>query len=567
MNKRFLSLFLIAVLGTTVTGCKSNVEKTDSLTLEEVAGRRLAQTTADEKDNIIYNIISDRITVDKSNLLKINKKDMAAIRICLEKVDKYLKGEDNDALSFSYGNYLLTEFAKTPFEWEQFKISEIGYDPATRLYFVDVKYRTTESLKSVVPPSAIPNGSASEEAKKKQRIEDYQNVLELQNEGSESANQKLQDFIVKWGEPEKIRAEQQGISLLERTRKLDSNTKGIGRLTYSGLLADTNLNVGGALTIRYVFNYKHNLGEETDMTVKALYLKDYELSSSEALLSQYSSKNNTGIEVLKPFVDKLILSHNKAVEETNHVGLFKLFEDYGGMDKYYDDLSNYTYTSYGGYTYNILEKKGDTLIVKVDRVSKTRAKGTNMSFPTYQESLIFNLALANDDTLKIKSIYPISVKMVGEPLSVIENVTGVSDIINYSSSSFTKENEIAVKNTLKKFSKAVLKGDVSSKEFTSIVDMGISQSTLQKIAHTVTALHADKKTSYIVSWNTKTNGFASITLREIFETKEGNYDTEATVDVALSDSEWKVVDYTRTLNVKTEKTDFSKKNALCIDEK
>ncbi|HBG5344188.1 TPA: hypothetical protein KQG29_001552 [Clostridioides difficile] len=560
-----LSMIILLSLGT--TACKSNIEKTDSLSLEEVAGRRLAQKSEDEKDSIIYNLVRDRITVDKSNLLKISSKDMLAIRSCLENVDRNLKGADNEALSFDYSNYLLTEFAKTPFEWEQYKVNEVGYDPATRLYFVDVKYKTTNSLKSVIPSSAIPSGSASEEAKKKQRAEDYQNILDLKNSGSAEADTKLQEFIATWGEPDKIQAEQQGVSLMERTRKLSSSTGGIGRLTYSGLLADTNLNVGATLTIRYVFNYRHNLGEETDMTVKALYLKDYELSSSDAILSQYSNKDNTGIEILKPFVDKLILSYNKAIEETNHVGLFKLFEDYAGIDKYCDDLSNYTYTNFNGYTYKILEKKGDTLVVKVDRITKSRAKGTKMSFPTYQETLIFNLALSNDDSLKIKSVYPIKSKMVGEPLSVIEDVSGVSDMINYSRNSFTDENEKAVKDTLKKFSKAVFKADVSSEDFTQVVDMGISQTVLQKIAETVTSIKADKKTTYIISWDTKTNGFVTVRLREIFETKDNNYDTEATVDIASTDSGWKIVDYNRTLNVKTDKSDFSKKNALCIDKK
>lgn len=565
-RKKIIALMMCGVTLIGVTGCNS-VKNVEPLSLEEVAGRRLANVTSDERDILVFEQVSGRITVDKDNLIKIPSKDMNAINKLINNVGENLKGVNNKALSNEFANYLLTEFAKTPYEWQQSKLEAVGYDPATRLYFVDVEYNTTGALKSAVPSSKIPNGSDTEVVLKQKRYEDYLEYMNYKYNSNPVADQKYTDFVARWGDVNLIMEEQQGLSLLERTRKRTSETGGIGRLTYAGLVSDSRLNQSAKMKVRYVLKYKHNLGEETDLEVNSLYVKEYKLGNPEQLLGQYSAKNNKGVEVLKPFVDKLILSYNKAVETTNNTGLNSLFDNYGTIDKYYADLKEYSYTNFGGYKYKILERNGTSLVVQVDRVVKNRAKGADMSLATYQETSIFNLVLDNDDSLKIKSVYPIESKMIGEPMSVIKDVSGISNLIQYSSESFTKENEKKVEDVLKKFSKAVYKGTVDTPEFNETVDMGVSQVTLKKMASAIQSLKSDKKTTYIVNYNTKSNSFVSVTLRDIFETDSGNYDTESIVDLANTNGEWKIIDYTRTLNVQTEKTEISSKNALCVDGK
>lgn len=608
-KKKLVCVLLSGVTGMSVVGCNS-IKSTEPLTLEEVAGKRLASITSDDREKIVFEQISGRIVVDKDNLIQIDEKDMSVISNLINSVNANLRGEDNKALSTEFANYLLTEFAKTPYEWEQSNIEAIGYDPATRLYFVDVEYKTNGNLKSAIATSKIPMGSPTEDVLKQKRYEDYMNYMTLRANGNPQADAKLNEFVSRWGSVESIKEEQQGVSLLERTRKkaksqpvveappvvettpvegegaegvvegevapvepvvetpvVQSSGNGIGKLTYAGLVSDNKLNVGAKMTVRYVLKYKYNLGEETDLMVNSLYVKNYELNDADNLLKSYNSENNKGVEVLKPFIDKLILSYNKAVETTNNIGLYQLFDNYGAIDKYYEDLSKYTYTNFGGYTYNILERSGTNLVVQVDRVVKTRARGTEMSLPTYQETSIFNIVLDKDDTLKIRSVYPVKSTMIGEPLSVIENVSGVSDLINYSNESFTKENQDKVEAVLKQFSKAVIKGSVDCKEFNQSVDMGVSQLTLKKMADAITSIDANKKTTYIVNWGTKSNSFVSVTLRDIFETETGNYDTESIVDLANTGGVWKIVDYTRVLNVQTEKTQMDSKDALCVDTK
>ena len=323
------------------------------------------------------------------------------------------------------------------------------------------------------------------------------------------------------------------------------------------------------MTVRYVLKYALNLGEETDLTVDALYLKNYTLNGYEQILKNYNLKDTASLEVLKPFIDQLILSYHKCVEESNHIGLYKLFNDYSTIDKYYDEIRDYTYNSIGGYNYQILERKnkGKEVAVKVNRVNQIRARGAEMSLPTYEETLIYNLVLGQNDTIYIKDIYLLNSELIGEPLSVIKNVTGISEQIQYSDVAFSDANKVKVEELLKKFSSVVTNSDYSSDKFLECVDLGISQNTLNRMADTIKAITPSKKSMYIVSWNTKTNVYCSVTVREVFECANGNFDTEAVIDMGNRNGEWNVVNYTRTVNIKTNNSVVDYSNAFCVDER
>lgn len=569
--RRILSLLTVGALGVTLlSGCakSSSVSNIPALTLEEVAGKRLAQLSTDQKEGLIYKYVSDRIVVDKDRLMTISDTDMSRINTVLSNANQSLKGENKLALSEEYANYLLLEFAKTPYEWEQIKVDPVGFDPAARLYFVDVTYNTTKQYKKAIPNSKIAKGSENEELLKQKRYRDYIYYLELKGKGDATrAEAAYNNFVNAWGPVADIMEEQQGVSLLERTRKQNQDSGGLGKLTYSGLVSDAKLSVGATMTVRYILRYKFNLGEETDLEIMSLYVKDYALDNADKIIDSYNIEETVGVEVLKPFIDQTILSYNKAIEECNEVGLNSLFEDYSLIDKYYEDMYKYSYISIGGYTYDILERNGTNVVVKVNREIKTRARGADMSLPSYDDVVIFNMVLSNDDSIKIKSVYPVKSTLVGEPLSVIRNVSGISELIQYSGEAFTESNKGKVEDAIKKFSKVVLEGEVDSTTFTNIVDIGVSQMNLQKIADTITSINANKKATYIVSWDTKTNVYCSLTLREIFQTSTGNLDTESVIELVNRNGVWRVVNYTRVLSVKTTKTAIDTKTALCVDEK
>lgn len=558
-----------ALAGVTIllAGCgASAIEDVPAMTLEEVAGQRLAQLSTDEKEGLIYQHVTDQIKVDKERLINIDSKDATRINTLLSQANNYLKGSNNDSISSEYANYLLMEFARTPYEWKQSKVDMVGFDPAARLYFVDVTYETTDKFKNVVPSSKIPNGSPDEDFLKDQRYKDYISYLTYRNNGDAArSSQVLGAFVKAWGSVESVMQEQQGVSLVERTRAFNQSSGGLGKLTYNGLVQDSKFTGGAKMTVRYVMKYKFNLGEETDLQISALYLKDYALNDAETISKSYVS-DTVGVEVLKPFIDKLILSYHKAVEENNDSGLYSLFFDYSSLDKYYEDLNKYTYNSIGGYNFKILSRSGKNVAVEVKRLNQIRAKGAEMSLPTYNETLIYNLVLDDDDKIKIRSVNLLNSTMAGEPISVIKNVSGVSDMIQYSGESFTASNKDKVEEVLKAFSKVVFDAQVDDSDFTDIVDIGVSQSTLKKISDVVQAVPgSNRKVNYIVSWDTKTNVYVSVTMREIFETTDGNLDTESVVDLVNRNGEWKVVNYTRKLNIKTGTTQVNAKNALSED--
>lgn len=571
-----------------LTGCSGvDVTKIEPLALEEVAGTRLAQMSQEEKDSLIFQYVSDSITVDAENLLVIDKQELTRVNNVLQGVNSMLKGGKNKQadgtqfLSDEYANYLLLEFAKTPYQWQQKSVTPVGYDPASRLYFIDVAYESTNEYKAVVPKSGIAKGETQEDVLKEQRYTDYVAYLTQRNTGNtEKATQLLQNFTLKWGNVTDIMNEQDQQTLLERVQK--QNTTGIGAITHTGLISDASLNVGAELTVRYVFKYRYNLGEETDLQVDSLYVKDYELKANK--YSQYmgleksiEKANKTdekeegvieaeNIAVLRPFIDKLILSYHKSIEETNHIGLNKLLSNYETVDKYYSDLNRYSYVTIGGYNYKVLARKGTQVDVLVDRVTQTRARGAEMTLPRYNERYIYTLQMNNDDTLQIKNVTLLERVLTGEPMSVIENVTGVSERIQYSGQSFTKENEEKVTEAIKQFMEVVYEGKTGSSKFTGIVDIGVSSDTLSQMNTLVTSVKdVEKKTNYIVTWNTKTNVYANVTVREVFKKGEKALDTEAVIELANRNGEWKVVNYTRTLSVVTGLSNLNTDKALSIN--
>lgn len=590
MSKRILSLVLISVMMCgLLTGCgfqenlqaAKQVEQTTPVTLSEVTGTRMSiSTTNEEIESEIYNYITDRIVVDSSLLISVKSQDEKNIRNLIANINTQLSGKAGiDALTDEYANYLLLEFARTPFEWSQSNVNILGFDPSTRLYFVDVTYSTTGQTKMIVPNSKIANGDPDGTVKKTKRYTDYITMLTYKMRGdSEKYTNSYNTFISRWGEIDDIFAEQQGVSLYERTQQRTSiqagenqATGGIGKLTYSGLQSNGAVqNIGAAtMTVRYVLKYELNLGEETDMCVESLYVKDFKLNNADSILKSVTKETSLiSLEVLKPFIDELIWSYNKCVEESNPEGLYSLYSGYETIDKYYDEIRDYTYNSIGAYTYEVLSRNGHTVVVKVNRINQIRARGADMSLPTYEETLLFVLELGRNDTILIKNIYLLNRNLIGEPLSVIRNVSGISEQIQYATVAFSDSNSEAIKETLKKFSAVVTNGDYSSDAFLEAVDIGISQVVMNRMANTIKSIVPTKKAMYIVSWDVKTNVYCSLTVREVFQCDNGNCDTEAVIDLGYRDGSWKVVNYTRTVNIKTDLTELTPENtsqALCLD--
>jgi hypothetical protein len=261
-----------------------------------------------------------------------------------------------------------------------------------------------------------------------------------------------------------------------------------------------------------------------------------------------------------------LLAYNRSIDEVNDPGLYGLYFDYGSVDKYYNDIRNSAYVKHMAYTYKVLARDGNTVLVRVDQTNKIRGKGTNMSFPTYSEVELVTFGVSDEDKLKILSMDLIKRELIGEPLTVVRDVVGVSEQMLFSEESFSRENRDKITEVLKEFSKIQLAGGISNPEFTTYVDTAVSSDELKIMRDALEAIKADQKVTWISSYIQSSNVYASLKIRELFIGEEV-YDTEAVVDLINRSGQWKIISYNRTLKIQLESANVVRTNSLFTTDK
>lgn len=609
-HKSAMLITLCCALVLSFTGCEStDVMNTPALTNANAGAIRDTMTAA-QKNSYIYSYLTDKTMIDTKALSKSSDLDNRAISVAVSDVNKELmgisdiKGTGYDGqgdsgklpISSDCANYMLTEFARTPYVWKYDTTTVQGYDPATRLYFVDVTYKTDSKIKYAIPDSFIVSGSPNEEVLKKARNDEYQAYLQAKINGGTGSSgqtpvQMLATFTSRWGNPDAIISSQSKQTLLDRVNGLGGKAQGIGAFSYTGIVGDPSDKVHASLgtlkgdnvwivkspatmTFRFVMNYSMNIGTTTGMGIKSFYLKDYKLSDSDNMVSQVKG-DITGVEVLRSYVNKLILTYHRAEEERDQHGLYSTYDMYNRWDNYYSAIADNTYLKYMGYTFDILGKKDDRVYVKVRYVKKSRANGSNMTYPVYEENSLLTLRIEKDDKLKIITDTLLNSKMTGEPTSVIKGVSGVSDKLLHSSVTFKPTNEVAIKSLITEFSKAQVKGNGDAFSITNYIDTGIKQDKRLEIENTAGSIKGvNKKIVWISGWPNKSNSYCELELREVYITDSDTFDTTSTYRLVNSSTntdarpDWHIVDIKRKMNVKlTSGEPVSETGALCVIRK
>lgn len=365
------------------------------------------------------------------------------------------------------------------------------------------------------------------------------------------------------------------------------SARGIGTYTYSGIAKQNFTTNEATMTFRLILDFKFNLGSQTSLGVSSVYLKDYMVYGNENTLQNLKGGANNaakydavnGLElitqnssVIKPYIDRCIDSYQKCIEENNIEGLYKLYgstktvDEYSGRvlsttsrfkdwDKYYYDWSNYAYTKFDAYEYEIISWVDNKVQALVTRNKKIRAKGSEMTMPSYSEEALITF-IVEDDSIYIDNEVVLSTHMVGEPVSMIKDVTGIASKIAYDEKSFSVENEAAVVEALKAFSKLQLtyanapttsvSGTVSEAGY---VDLGVGVDTLNAIKDTMGAIAAPtEKITWLGTWSTKSNVYCKVHVREVFFLSDGKTkDTEADIGLISRNGVWSVVSYDRSL--------------------
>jgi hypothetical protein len=632
-----------------------DMEALEPLTFEEIAAGNT--DSADTRENTVYQYITDTVTIDTSNLVSVTDAEKLDLQAGIEEVNTALISGDTTFVDAALLNYMLWEFAATPYNWEYSDYSIKGIDAATRLYFVDVTYKTKKTEKEVIPDSLIVRGAPDEETLKAKRYSDYitwlqsetqetdgltawqrlvqsewatadalsvfafglnyDNVLDgytvdakhtnkheiskqeidavygnsyVDSEGNIIASDNY-TFEDRWGSLDDIFATQSGVTmvdrLVERTKNTSTNIEDaieipdetaeneqndeivtnvleksnnnnvddIGVYTYSGL-TEVAKNYGATMTFRLVFKYAYSIGSDNAMALQSMYLYDYKLDDTNDLIESYTTETIQNGDVLLPYIQTAIKSYRKAVEESNHQGLYNLFVTYDKYDTYFADLIEYSYVSNGGMTIDLIGRKGDEVAMVVTQRTKKRAKGTNMSMPTYQEQVLMKVKLCTDDTIRIVSLTTLDSTLIGEPLSIIRNVTGVTEQIAYDSTAFSKANQHAVEQTIAEFEKIQIEyaaPDLKSTDY-DIIDLGMStaeKTNMLKYFETVNNIKASQGAVWLTSYVTKSNVYCSVNVREVFVGETTNLDSEATIGLLNRNGTWKVISYCRTMAVRT----------------
>lgn len=647
-----------------------DMEALKALTFEEIAAQNVL--SADAKENMVYRYVTDTVTIDTDKLIAVTDVEKDALINVVTQVNKALKTGVTDIISADMLNYVLWEMANTPYSWEYDTMEIKGVDAATRLFFVDVTYKTTDEKKTLIPDSVIVRGDSNEVALKAKRYSDYMIWLESQPDYSAPGSKWLSlieserltanamsvfvyglkydsvmdgytvdaqkkaeiatvdtfvdknveerswqeyTFEDRWGSLEDIFATQDGVTLVDRLQQYnkkneitstenrenvsedvdatvnedvnsetdietqdnyaeDVTTDGLGVYTYGGL-TEVAQDYGATMTFRFVFKYKYSIGTDTDMEIQSLYLYDYNLDASENLINAYTTETIKSADVLLPFINRTIKAYRKAEEESNHEGLYDLFVTYDKYDTYIADLLSYAYISNGGFTVQPIGRKGDEVAVVVTQRTQKRAKGTYMSMPTYQERVLMKVKLCEDDKVRIVSVTILDAILIGEPLSIIRDVTGVSDKIAYDSTAFTTYNASAVENIIGEFEKIQLNyngTDLDASVYDTI-DLGMAITEKAKMLDafkTVSAINPTQMSVWLTSYETRSNLYCNVKLREVFFGETGNLDAESVIGLLNRNGEWFVISYNRTLTVDTESvkdiTEFENSCLALIDK-
>jgi len=329
----------------------------------------------------------------------------------------------------------------------------------------------------------------------------------------------------------------------------------IGACTYTGL-TEVAADHGATMTFRFLLKDSYNLSLSNALKVQSVYLLDYELDDIDNLKDKYRTDTVLSVDVLRPYIETTIRSYRKCIDETNHIGLNSLFEAYGKYDNYYDDISNYSYITSGGYSVDIIGRKGNEFAVIVQQQIKERAKGTYMTFPTYLNTSLVKLKLCDDDKMRIISVTELSNSCIGEPVSVIKEVSGISEQIAFSSGDFTAINQAAVEKVIQDFENLQINynGKFDPTTTYKTIDIGLSNTSSSNIASLFKAvqdIQATKVSAYVLGYNNKSNRYVNVKLREVFSGGTKNWDTESELGLMFSNDAWYVISYNRSLAVET----------------
>lgn len=564
MRKRFVSLLTIVTSVILLGGCGDDSEYKEISSLESIDTSSVSSVSSitalskSDRENLIYQQIADRTLIDTTALDTISNEDGAVISNYIEDICARLKGADNDSLSDSFTNYLLFEMEKTPYEWSKSTVEILGINSSSRSFIVDVTFKTNNKLKNVKSDSAIPIGDPDYDRKCKNRLERYLEILEYKKNdynGVYDWQSKLDEFEEHYGTVESIIDSQIDYSLYEKAMQGEVNT-------YSCMVDSEVEQLGATMKVRFILSYEYSLGVKLGMSCDHMYIVNYTLETDP--LEDLDTLTIEGSSTISDAVDSLIYSENRAIDEDNYNGLYSLIDDFGKYDKYYYDMFETSYRKIKGYVIALYDVDGTTITAGVTRVRKIRAKGSNMSYPTYEEKWLYTIELVGNELEIINEVLIYST-LIGEP-AIVSN-TDANDVDGFVSSvSITDDDKVEIENSISDFCTLQVNNDENSDRFLNTIDISISARELSQLKEDMFSIEGVvSKATWIKNYNTAYTNYVNLTLLEVFYKEDGTaLECESTVSLIYKNSSrWQVFEYTRLSAVSINPDSVSTTSSLC----
>lgn len=540
MYKRLLIIPLVTLL---LVGCSQDADYNKLKGLEpanDIVDSAVAYNTGlskSEREQLIYQQVANRTLIDTTALDKVSSTETQEINAYMNRINNKIFGENNDSIPDNFVNYILFEMQKTPYEWRKKSIEIVGVDSATRNYVIDVMYETDRnSYKTKIQNSSIPLGCDNYDLKMQTRLNRYVDMLEKQISGDESYLIELEEFENAYGSVESIINTQSNYTLYEKAKQGEF-------VTYNCMTDSSIENSDAGMTVRFILAYEYALGVNLGLNCEHVYITNYALESDPT--SNYTEANLEGSTALSDAVDTLIYSQNRAIDEDNYIGLYSLIEDFGKYDKYYYDMFNTSYRKVNGYAITIYEVNGTKIKAGVTRVRKIRTKGSNMSYPVYEEKWLYDIELI-DNELKITNEVLIRSSIIGEPVIVdsrIEQTEGFNSVVTVKDTDKQK-----IEKVINDFSQLQVNYDTNSEDFVKVVDISTSAEELKNIKSDMLLVeNAIAKATWIKSYDVVYSSYVTLTLKEVFYKEDGTaLECESSLSLILKNNkDWQIIEYIR----------------------
>ena len=578
--KKILSIILCLCFVLSMTACAeydevSELRNISALNSESSVTTNYNLSYQDEQE-MIYAQVSDRQLLDLSTLDACTDSEIQQVINYMNSVDEQIIGNinvmnysdittkyfledlynDEAILDTNFTNYLLWFFEKTPYYWQRTKTTIRGIDAESRSIVVDVQYKTIDFRKTVKEPSTIVKGAPNYDRMMENRFNRWVAILDMRLNSrvdEKIVNDAEAEFTKYYGDPKKIFEEQRGVSLTTSIYETGN------QLTYTGN-TDTEEELSHATcTVRFVLVPKYVLGVNLGIECKHMYVTDYQLTDD--CTDGLTIFTQEGYATVTDSVYNLIYSYFTCIDESDFEGLYKLTHKFENLDKYYSDMFDTSYRKHEGFSVSLFDITGTHITCGVTISSKERAKGSEMTFPSYTDKYFMELELIND-VLKVKNLVLLSRRIEGEPAITTDD----ADVSGFAAKiELNNDDRVAIENLICNFSALQLLNDTTSDNFSNVVDISMATSQKHSLVSNMTSLSGKNKVVWLRHYQQGTSNYASVKCRELFQSDDDSIvEADVTYDFILKGGKWYVYNYQIISSVKLDTTQLSTTNSLCL---